>query len=132
MNSSKRLGSQQPVAWAIQTAVEQVILRESLANERRVACVKVVVVFISSILDVLVYLFPEPLMGKSSFPITVVVISVTATAVYGGFLWLLRQAVAWRWLPAADCDSPVGWTAAGAVCDQYCPGPRGVSAPDYY
>ncbi|MEL6334882.1 MAG: adenylate/guanylate cyclase domain-containing protein, partial [Cyanobacteria bacterium J06626_26] len=50
-----------PAAQSIQAAVHRVIAKASLSNELKVAFVKVVVVLISSILDVLVFFFPQRL-----------------------------------------------------------------------
>ncbi len=96
-----------PAAQSIQTAVQQVIAKESLSNERKVAYVKVVVVLISSILDVLVFFFPQRIIGEASVPPTVALISVSALIVYTGFLIALCQPFAWRWLPRLQIAIPL-------------------------
>lgn len=95
-----------PAAQSIQASVHQVIAKESLNNELKVAYVKVVVVLISSILDVFVFFFPH-FIGKPSVPPTVALISVSACIVYTGFLLALRQPFAWRWLPKLQLAIPL-------------------------
>lgn len=93
-------------AQSIQAAVRQVIAKESLRNELKVAYVKVVVVLISSILDIFVFFFPG-LIGEASVPPTVALISVSACVIYTGFLIALRQPSAWRWLPKLQIAIPL-------------------------
>ncbi|MEM9976759.1 MAG: adenylate/guanylate cyclase domain-containing protein [Cyanobacteria bacterium P01_D01_bin.2] len=96
-----------PAAQSIQTAVHQVIAKESLGNERKVAYIKVIVVLISSILDVFVFFFPQRFIGIDSVPPTVVLISVGACITYTGFLIALKQPSAWRWLPKLQIAIPL-------------------------
>ena len=96
-----------PAAQSIQAAVHQVIAKASLSNELKVAFVKVVVVLISSILDVLVFFFPQRLIGEASVPPTVAIISIGACIIYMGFLIALRQPSAWRWLPKLQIVIPL-------------------------
>ncbi len=96
-----------PAAQSIQAAVHQVIAKASLSNELKVAFVKVVVVLISSILDVLVFFFPQRLIGEASVPPTVAIISIGACFIYTGFLIALRQPSAWRWLPKLQIVIPL-------------------------
>ncbi|MEM7797302.1 MAG: adenylate/guanylate cyclase domain-containing protein [Cyanobacteria bacterium P01_C01_bin.118] len=91
---------------SIQTSVRQVIAKESLNNERKVAFVKVIVVLISSILDVLVFFFPG-LIGKTAIAPTVALISVSACFIYIGFWLTLRHPSAWRWLPKLQIAIPL-------------------------
>lgn len=91
---------------SIQATVQRVIAKESLRNELKVAYVKVVVVLISSILDILV-LFNPQLIGKPSIPPTVAILSASACIVYIGFLLALRQPSAWRWLPRLQIAIPL-------------------------
>lgn len=95
-----------PANQSIQTAVHQVIAQESLSNELKVAYVKVVVVLISSILDVLVFFFPH-LIGQASVPPTVALLSITACTIYTGLLVSLKQPAAWRWLPKLQLVIPL-------------------------
>ncbi|MBE9069246.1 adenylate/guanylate cyclase domain-containing protein [Leptolyngbya cf. ectocarpi LEGE 11479] len=95
-----------PAAQSIQTAVQQVIAKESLSNELKVAYVKVVVVLISSILDVIVFCFPH-LIGETAVPPTVALLSVSACIIYTGLLLALRQPAAWRWLPKLQIAIPL-------------------------
>ncbi len=99
--------SMPPAAQSIQAAVQQVIARESLSNERKVAYVKVIVVLISSILDVLVFFFPQRIIGEDSVPPTIALLSVSACIIYTGFLVALRQPEAWRWLPKLQIAIPL-------------------------
>ena len=99
--------SMPPAAQSIQTAVHRVIAKESLNNERKVAYVKVIVVLISSILDVLVFFFPQRILGKTSVPPTIALISVSACIIYTGCLIALRQPAAWRWLPKLQIAIPL-------------------------
>ena len=96
-----------PAAQSIQAAVRQVIAKESLRNELKVAYVKVVVVLISSILDIIVFFFPQRTIGKPSVPPTIVLISMSACIIYIGFLVALRQPAAWRWLPRLQMAIPL-------------------------
>ncbi|MEL6232274.1 MAG: adenylate/guanylate cyclase domain-containing protein [Cyanobacteria bacterium J06627_3] len=96
-----------PAAQSIQAAVHRVIAKASLSNELKVAFVKVVVVLISSILDVLVFFFPQRLIGEASVPPTVAIISIGACFIYTGFLIALRQPSAWRWLPKLQIVIPL-------------------------
>ncbi|MEM1252701.1 MAG: adenylate/guanylate cyclase domain-containing protein [Cyanobacteria bacterium P01_H01_bin.21] len=96
-----------PAAQSIQAAVRQVIAKESLRNELKVAYVKVIVVLISSILDAIVFLFPQRTIGKPSVPPTIVLISMSACIIYIGFLIALRQPAAWRWLPRLQMAIPL-------------------------
>ena len=96
-----------PAAQSIQTAVHQVIAQASLGNERKVAYIKVIVVLISSILDVFVFFFPRHFIGVDSVPPTVALISVGACITYTGFLIALQQPSAWRWLSKLQIAIPL-------------------------
>ena len=93
-------------AQSIQATVHQVIAKESLSNELKVAYGKVVVVLISSILDIFVYFFPS-LISAVTVPPTVAILSVSASIVYTGVLIALRQPAAWRWLPKLQIAIPL-------------------------
>jgi len=95
------------MARSIQTAINQVVAQESLKNERKVAYVRLVVLLISSLLDVLVFFFPKSLLGEMSVPPTIAVISVTACLMSAGFLIALLQPTSWRWLPALQIAIPI-------------------------
>ena len=107
MTKPKEARFRQPTVQPIQAAVHQVIAKESLSNERKVAYVKVVVVLISSILDVLVFFFPQRIIGEASVSPTVALISVSACIIYSGFLLALCQPTAWRWLPKLQIAIPL-------------------------
>lgn len=95
-----------PTTQSIQTSVRQVIAKESLNNERKVAYVKVIIVLISSILDVLVFFFPG-LIGQTAVAPTVALISVSACLIYTGFWLTLRHPSAWRWLSKLQIAIPL-------------------------
>ncbi|MEM9906415.1 MAG: adenylate/guanylate cyclase domain-containing protein [Cyanobacteria bacterium P01_D01_bin.44] len=95
------------VARSIQTTVNQVIAQESLKNERKVAYVKVIILLISSMLDVLVFFFPQRLIGKPSVSPTIVIIALSAWLIATGFLVALRKRSAWRWLPKLQIAIPL-------------------------
>ncbi|MGD1942295.1 MAG: adenylate/guanylate cyclase domain-containing protein [Leptolyngbyaceae cyanobacterium] len=91
----------------IRVAVGRVLAQESLRNERKLAYVRTVVLVISSFLDVLVYFFPQTLIGQASVSSTIAVISVTACLIAGVFLGLLRHPDAWRWSNNLQTAIPV-------------------------
>ena len=91
-SSSSQLNSD-----GIKTAVGQVLAQESLKNERKLAYVRFVVLLISSILDVLVYYFPQTLIGKERVSPTIALIAITACLISLGFLLVLLRPQAWRW-----------------------------------
>ncbi|NEQ49976.1 MAG: adenylate/guanylate cyclase domain-containing protein [Leptolyngbya sp. SIO3F4] len=106
MTQSKNARFMKPTAQSIQASVHQVIAKESLSNERKVAYVKVIVVLISSILDVLVFFLPG-LIGETTVPPTVALLSVSSCIIYTGLLIVLRQPAAWRWLPKLQIAIPL-------------------------
>ncbi|MBE9042188.1 adenylate/guanylate cyclase domain-containing protein [Oscillatoriales cyanobacterium LEGE 11467] len=92
---------------SLQTIALRVIAQESLKNETKVAYVKVVVVLISFILDVIVFFFPQQLIGEPSIPLTVTMVSFTAFLISAGFLILLRHQYSWQWLPRLQIAIPL-------------------------
>ncbi|MEO0457696.1 MAG: adenylate/guanylate cyclase domain-containing protein [Cyanobacteria bacterium P01_A01_bin.114] len=95
------------VGRSIQTTVNQVIAQEALKNERKVAYVKVIVLLISSALDVIVFLFPKSILGEATVSPTIAIIALSAFLISTGFLISLRQPFAWRWLPKLQIAIPL-------------------------
>ncbi|MEL6384345.1 MAG: adenylate/guanylate cyclase domain-containing protein [Cyanobacteria bacterium J06626_18] len=91
----------------IQATVNQVIAQESLRNERKVAYTRAIVLLISSTLDVLVFFFPQTLIGKASVPPTIALISLSACLISSGILVTLLQTHAWRWLDGLQIAIPL-------------------------
>ena len=91
----------------LHATVSQVIAQESLRNERKVAYVRALVLLISSILDVLVFFFPQTLIGQTSISPTIAIISLSASLIAAGFLILLLQPYAWRWLDRLQIAIPL-------------------------
>jgi len=94
-------GSFQAVSSAdrsIGAMLEAVLARESLANERKLAYVRALVVLISTGLDVVVFFFPKPLLGKESVSPAIALFSLGASAFTLLLLRLLRSPRADRWL----------------------------------
>ena len=91
----------------IQATVNQVIAQESLRNERKVAYVRALVLIISSALDVLVFFFPQTLIGQDSISPTIALISLSASLIAAGFLIILLQSYAWRWLDRLQIAIPL-------------------------
>ncbi|MEM9162418.1 MAG: adenylate/guanylate cyclase domain-containing protein [Cyanobacteria bacterium P01_F01_bin.4] len=83
------------------------IAQESLKNERKVAYVKVIVLLISSAVDVLVFFFPKTLIGEMSVSPTIAIIALSAWLIALGFLVALRQRSAWRWLRKLQIAIPL-------------------------
>ncbi|NJL49429.1 MAG: adenylate/guanylate cyclase domain-containing protein, partial [Leptolyngbyaceae cyanobacterium SM2_5_2] len=75
----------------LQAALDQVVSQEAHRNERKLAYVRAVVLLISLMLDVAVFLFPQPLIGKAQVPPTVVIISLCANLFALGLIQILRQ-----------------------------------------
>lgn len=81
----------------IKAAVSRMLVQESLRNERKLAYIKVCVLFISSAIDTLIFFFPEALMDQEKMPPTVALISNATFFMYLTFLIILRRRAAWRW-----------------------------------
>ena len=92
---------------ALQTIADRVIAQESLKNERKVAYIKVLVILISFILDAIVFLFPQELIGEPSMPPTVAMVSFTAFLISFGFLMLLRHRYSWQWFSRLQIVIPL-------------------------
>ncbi|MBD0334590.1 MAG: adenylate/guanylate cyclase domain-containing protein [Cyanobacteria bacterium Co-bin13] len=76
-------------AREIAATVDQVLLRESLSNELKLAYVRGLLLMVSTSLDILVFFFPQALIGQPSVPPTIALIGILATT--------LSLAV-WAWL----------------------------------
>jgi class 3 adenylate cyclase len=100
-NPRRNSADSQPSASAntIEAAIRAVLGQESLANERKLAYVRTVVVLISALLDGLVFFFPEPLIGKQAVSPAIALFSALASVLSVGILLLLRSTAAERWLP---------------------------------
>lgn len=77
--------------------IHAIVAQASLKNERKFAYVRVIVLVISSVLDVLVFFFPQQLMNQPSVSPTVAIISGGATIIAIGFLLALLRPQAWRY-----------------------------------
>jgi len=73
------------------TAISAVLGQAALANERKLAYVRAVVLVISTLLDVAVFFFPEPLIGQESVSPTIALFALGATVLSVGLLLLLRR-----------------------------------------
>ncbi|MEO0537257.1 MAG: adenylate/guanylate cyclase domain-containing protein [Cyanobacteria bacterium P01_A01_bin.123] len=94
-------------AQSIKAAISQVIAQESLRNERKIAYVRAIVLLISSMLDVLVFFFPQTLIGQAAVSPTVALIAMAACLVSTGFLIVLLQPAAWRRLASLQIAIPL-------------------------
>lgn len=83
---------------SIKATINQVIAQESLRNERKLAYIRLVVLIISSFLDVVVFLFPKAVLGEEFISPTIALISLSACLTAAGILIILRQPTAWKWL----------------------------------
>ncbi len=86
------------VGSSIKTAINHVIAQESLRNERKFAYTRLVVLIISSVLDVVVFFFPRTMMGVESISPTIALISLSACAIAAGIVVMLLRPNAWKWL----------------------------------
>jgi len=75
----------------LKVVLDQVVSQEAQRNELKLAYVRAVVLLISLVLDVAVFLFPQPLIGKEQVPPTVVIISLCANLFALGLIHILRQ-----------------------------------------
>ena len=91
---------------ALNATVNAVIAQEALRNERKLAYVRSVVLVISSVLDVLVFCFPQRLIGQPSISPTIAIISLIACVIAAGFLIALLQPQAWQWLDPLQTAIP--------------------------
>lgn len=103
---SETIEAHQATGPSIERAVEQVIAREILSNELKVAYVKAVVLFIASALDILVFFLPH-LSGQTEVSITVPLLSSATCIVYTAIVVALRQPSALHWLPKLQIAIPL-------------------------
>jgi class 3 adenylate cyclase len=75
----------------LQAALDQVVSTEAHRNELQLAYVRAGVLVLSLLLDVVVFLFPQALLGKDQVPPTVVIISLCATLCSLLLVAILRQ-----------------------------------------
>jgi class 3 adenylate cyclase len=92
---------------SIEAAIGAVLGREALANERKLAYVRAVVVVISTMLDVVVFFFPEPLIGKESVSPTIALFAMGASVLSIILVLLLRSRRAMDWLPWLQVLIPI-------------------------
>ena len=92
---------------SIEAAIRAVLTREALGNERKLAYVRASVVAISALLDVVVFFFPKPLIGKQSVSPTIALFAIGASLLSVGILRLLRSPGAERWLPWLQVGIPL-------------------------
>ncbi len=104
-------------AQSINTLVNQVIAQEALSNERKFAYVRVIVLVISSSLDLLVFLFPKALIGVDSVSPAITLFGWSGCLIATGFLIALLQPSAWRRLPVFQIAIPLldGLLLAGFI-----------------
>ncbi|NJN76085.1 MAG: hypothetical protein HC796_07635 [Synechococcaceae cyanobacterium RL_1_2] len=88
-----------PIKQSIQSIANQVINQQSLQNEIRVTWIKSIIFVVSCGLDLIIFVFPQPMIGEESVPITIFLISFTASIVSIGFLKALKHPMACQWLP---------------------------------
>jgi adenylate cyclase len=79
---------------SIQAALDQVVSQEAHRNELQMAYIRAGVLLISLLLDAVVFLFPQVLLGQDQVPPTVVIISLCATLFALGLVVILRQGLA--------------------------------------
>jgi hypothetical protein len=106
---NNRLGTQAlTTESAMAAAIQQVLAQESLKNERSLAYIRTIVLAISSVLDILVFFFPQTLLGQPTVSPTIALVSLSACLTSMGFLILLLQPHAWRKLhPITGGHSPL-------------------------
>ncbi|MBE7383027.1 MAG: adenylate/guanylate cyclase domain-containing protein [Leptolyngbya sp. SIO1E4] len=92
---------------ALKATVGQVIAQASLKNERNFAYVRAIVLIISSLLDSLIFFFPQTLLGQASVSPTIALLSTSASLVAAGILIILLQPSAWRWLTGLQTFIPL-------------------------
>jgi class 3 adenylate cyclase len=91
----------------IKAVVSRVLAQEALKNERKLAYVRFVVLLISSLLDVLVYFFPQTLIGQPHVSPTVALISIGASLIALYFVVTLRRSQAWQWFKQLQTVIPI-------------------------
>ncbi|MBD2257833.1 adenylate/guanylate cyclase domain-containing protein [Pseudanabaena sp. FACHB-2040] len=89
-------------AREIAATVDQVLLRESLSNELKLAYVRGLLLIVSTSLDILVFFFPQALIGQPSVPPTIALIGLLATSLsLTIWAWLKGRQTGLRALPVA-------------------------------
>ncbi len=83
---------------AIATVLHDVVARESLRNELRLAYVRAIVLIVATTLDILVFFFPKALLGQDSISPTIALLSLSATVLSIGLLLLLRKQSVRQWV----------------------------------
>ncbi|MGB5975437.1 MAG: adenylate/guanylate cyclase domain-containing protein [Nodosilinea sp.] len=91
----------------LQAALNQVVSQEAHRNELQLSYVRAGVLFVSLLLDVAVFLFPQVLLGKDHVPPTVVIISTCANLFAWGLVLILRQGLSMKALQRWQVIIPV-------------------------
>lgn len=91
MRPLKPTPPQSATRLSLQATLDQVVAAEAHRNERNFAYVRAVVLLISSMLDVAVFMFPQPLMGEDYIPPTVMIISLCASLFALGLVKVLQR-----------------------------------------
>ena len=107
MRPLKPTPPQSATRLSLQATLDQVVAAEAHSNERNFAYVRAVVLFISSVLDVAVFLFPQPLMGEDYIPPTVMIISLCASLFALGLVKVLQRPLSLRRLRQWQLIIPV-------------------------
>ncbi|MGD1906050.1 MAG: adenylate/guanylate cyclase domain-containing protein [Leptolyngbyaceae cyanobacterium] len=104
---STSLPTQHLSTRSISRSVDQVAFKESLKNETKFAYVRSLMLLIASSLDMLVFFFPEQLIGQPSVPPTIALVGLTACLISSLLLIALLHPKAWRWLGAIQLAIPL-------------------------
>ncbi|MEL6136907.1 MAG: adenylate/guanylate cyclase domain-containing protein [Cyanobacteria bacterium J06626_23] len=99
--------STSPSSASIAKAVERVLKREALRNERWVAYVRAAMLVVSSCLDTLVFFFPQTLLGQESVPPTIALIGWIGSGVAIALTVLLKHPLGIRWLSQLQIAIPL-------------------------
>ncbi|MEM6521365.1 MAG: adenylate/guanylate cyclase domain-containing protein [Cyanobacteria bacterium P01_D01_bin.71] len=91
----------------IERAFKEVIAEESLRNERKMAYVRLGLLVISSVLDILVFFFPQTLINVDSVPPTIAIISFIACLISASFLGVLLRPFGRKNLPTLQVIIPL-------------------------
>ncbi|NEQ47213.1 MAG: adenylate/guanylate cyclase domain-containing protein [Leptolyngbya sp. SIOISBB] len=91
----------------IDQAFKQAIAQASLSNERKIAYARFGMLAIASVLDVLVFFFPQTLINVDSVSPTIAIFSLIVCSISAGFLIVLRRPNAWRNLLTLQVIIPI-------------------------
>lgn len=88
-------------------SIDRVVAYESLRNERKLAYIRALVVLISSVLDTLVFFFPQALIGQDSVSPSIALIGWSASLVSITIVVVLRRTWSQRGLNRLQLTIPV-------------------------